>query len=68
MGVWYTPHDVLFIFYIVEAVYPRKKEVPKGFLEVVVGEAERQAQYKMVEQVVASGNLEQDLRQAIEVS
>ncbi|KAI0697678.1 atypical/TAF1 protein kinase [Cytidiella melzeri] len=49
-----------------EAVYPRKKEVPKNFLDAVVGEAERQAQYKRVEQVVSSGSVEQDLRQALE--
>ncbi|KAI0347944.1 hypothetical protein BDW22DRAFT_1350061 [Trametopsis cervina] len=49
-----------------ETVYPRKKDVPKNFLDAVVGEAERQAQYKRVEQVVSSGSVEQDLRQAIE--
>jgi transcription initiation factor TFIID subunit 1, fungi type len=48
-------------------VYPRKKEVPRNFLDAVVGEAERQAQHKRVEQVVSSGSLEQDLRKALEV-
>lgn len=42
--------------------------MPKNFLETVVGEAERQAQYKRVEQVVASGSVEHDLRQALEAS
>lgn len=53
---------------VVESVYLRKKDIPKNFLETVVGEAERQAQFKRVEQVVASGSVEQDLRQALEVS
>ena len=33
-----------------------------------MGEAERQAQHQRVEQVVASGSVEHDLRQALEVS
>ncbi|OBZ79847.1 putative transcription initiation factor TFIID subunit [Grifola frondosa] len=50
----------------VEAVYPRKKEAPKGFLAAIVGDTERQVESKRVEQVVASGSVEHDLRRAIE--
>ena len=50
-----------------EAVYPRKREVPKGFLAAVVGDTERQVESQRVEQVVASGSVEHDLRQALEV-
>lgn len=57
----------ILIHNVVETVYSRKKEVPKNFLETVVGEAERQAQHQRVEQVVASGSVEHDLRQALEV-
>lgn len=50
-----------------ETAYPRKKDIPKNFLDAVVGEAERQAQHRRVEQEVSSGTVEQDLRQALEV-
>ncbi|OCH96444.1 atypical/TAF1 protein kinase [Obba rivulosa] len=50
----------------VESAYPRKKDVPRGFLRAVVGDTERQVESKRVEQVVASGNIEQDLRRALE--
>jgi hypothetical protein len=52
---------------IVETVYPRKRENPKGFLDAVVGDAKRQVENKRVEEVVASGNVEADLRKALEV-
>ncbi len=48
-------------------MYTRKKEAPKGFLEALVGEAEREVEHQRVEQVVASGSIEQDLRHALEV-
>lgn len=51
----------------VETVYPRRKEVPKGYLRSIVGDAERQVEYKRVEEVVASGSIEHDLRRAIKV-
>lgn len=51
-----------------ETYYPRRKDVPKAFLEAIVGETERQVENQRVEQVVSSGNVEQDLRQALEVS
>ncbi|KAH9950995.1 hypothetical protein B0H21DRAFT_720844 [Amylocystis lapponica] len=50
----------------VETFYPRKKEVPRGFLAAVVGDTERQVENQRVEQVVASGSVEQDLRRALE--
>ncbi|KAF8973618.1 TAF1 transcription initiation factor TFIID subunit TAF1 [Flammula alnicola] len=52
--------------YQVETVYPRKKENPKGFLDAVVGDAKRQVESKLVEEVVSSGNVEADLRKALE--
>lgn len=51
----------------VETVYPRKKEVPKGFLDTVVGDTKRQVENKLVEDVVSSGSVEVDLRRALEV-
>jgi transcription initiation factor TFIID subunit 1 len=51
----------------VETVYPRKKEVPKGFLDTVVGDTKRQVESKLVEDVVSSGSVELDLRRALEV-
>ena len=50
-----------------ETVYPRKKEVPKGFLDTVVGDTKRQVETKLVEDVVSSGSIELDLRRALEV-
>lgn len=52
---------------LVEAVYPRKKDTLRGFLDAIVGDTERQVESKRVEQVVASSSVEQDLRQALEV-
>jgi transcription initiation factor TFIID subunit 1 len=51
----------------VETVYPRKKENHRGFLDSVVGDARRQVENKRVEEVVSSGNVETDLRKALEV-
>lgn len=50
-----------------ETVYPRKRENPKGFLDAVVGDAKRQVENQRVEEVVSSGNIETDLRKALEV-
>ena len=50
-----------------ETVYPRQREPPKGYLETIVADSERQVENKRVEQVVASGSVEQDLRNALEV-
>ncbi|KAF8167697.1 TAF1 transcription initiation factor TFIID subunit TAF1 [Crassisporium funariophilum] len=52
--------------YQVETVYPRKRENPRGFLDAVVGDAKRQVENKRVEEVVSSGNVESDLRKALE--
>lgn len=51
----------------VETVYPRRKEVPKAFLEAVVGDTKRQVENKRVEAVVSAGSVEADLRKALEV-
>jgi hypothetical protein len=51
----------------VETLYPRKKEVPRGFLEAVVGDTKRQVESKRVEEVVSSGSVELDLRRALQV-
>lgn len=50
-----------------ETVYPRKRENPKGFLDAIVGDTKRQVESKRVEEVVASGNIEAELRKALEV-
>ncbi|KAF8807785.1 atypical/TAF1 protein kinase [Phlegmacium glaucopus] len=52
--------------YQIETVYPRKKENFKGFLDAVVGDAKRQVENRRVEEVVSSGNVEADLRKALE--
>ncbi|KAI1793162.1 hypothetical protein LXA43DRAFT_285247 [Ganoderma leucocontextum] len=52
--------------FTMESVYPRKKDVPKNFLQTIVGDAERQVESKRVEQVVASGDVESDLRRALQ--
>lgn len=49
----------------IETVYPRKREAPRAFLESVVGDAKTNAN-KRVEEVVAAGNVELDLRRAVE--
>ncbi|KAG6832536.1 hypothetical protein H0H92_000165 [Tricholoma furcatifolium] len=49
-----------------ETVYSRKKEVPKGFLDAVVGDTKRQVENKLVEDVVSAGSVELDLRRALE--
>ncbi|KAI0714974.1 hypothetical protein C8Q76DRAFT_795782 [Earliella scabrosa] len=50
----------------IESVYPRKKDVPKNFLQAIVGDTERQVESKRVQEVVASGDVEHDLRRALE--
>ncbi|CAL1694154.1 unnamed protein product [Somion occarium] len=50
----------------VEITFPRKKEVSRGFLEAIVGDTERQVESKRVEQVVAAGSVDEDLRHALE--
>ncbi|KAI0361004.1 atypical/TAF1 protein kinase [Trametes cingulata] len=50
----------------VESVYPKKKEIPKNFLQSIVGDTERQVESKRVQQVVASGDVEHDLRRALQ--
>jgi len=52
---------------LVETVYPKRKEVPRGFLEGVVGDTQRQVEDKRVAAEVSSGSIEADLRKAIEV-
>ncbi|KAI0334367.1 atypical/TAF1 protein kinase [Cubamyces sp. BRFM 1775] len=52
--------------FTVESVYPKKKEIPKNFLQSIVGDTERQVESKRVEQVVASGDVEHDLRRALQ--
>lgn len=48
-------------------MYPRKRDHPKGFLDAVVGDAKRQVENKRVEEVISAGNVEADLRKALEV-
>ncbi|KAH7930506.1 hypothetical protein BV22DRAFT_1028228 [Leucogyrophana mollusca] len=49
-----------------ESVYPRKKDIQRGFLDVVVGDTKRQVENKRVEEVMSSGSIEHDLLLALE--
>ncbi|TFK30851.1 atypical/TAF1 protein kinase [Coprinopsis marcescibilis] len=51
--------------YQVESIYPRKREIPRAYLDSIVGDSKTKAN-KRVEQVVAAGNVELDLRRALE--
>lgn len=51
----------------VETSYPRKKEQPKGFLDAIVGDTQRQVENKRVEEVVTAGSIDADLQKAIKV-
>lgn len=50
-----------------ESVYPKKRDIPKNFLDVVVGDTKRQVENERVEEVVSSGSIDHDLRAALEV-
>ena len=52
---------------VVELTYARKREVPKNYLDLVVGDTKRQVENKRVEEVVSAGSIESDLRHALEV-
>jgi hypothetical protein len=49
-----------------ESVYPKKRDIPKNFLDVVVGDTKRQVENERVEEVVSSGSIDHDLRAALE--
>ncbi|KAF8273979.1 hypothetical protein EI94DRAFT_1714431 [Lactarius quietus] len=49
-----------------ESVYSKKRDVPKHFLDGVVGDTKRQVENERVEEVVSSGSIDQDLRAALE--
>jgi hypothetical protein len=51
----------------VESVYPKKRDIPKNFLDGVVGDMKRQVENERVEEVVSSGSIDHDLRAALEV-
>jgi transcription initiation factor TFIID subunit 1, fungi type len=53
--------------FIVESVYPKKRDIPKNFLDGVVGDTKRQVENERVEEVVSSGSIDHDLRVALEV-
>ena len=50
-----------------ESVYPKKRDIPKNFLDGVVGDTKRQVENERVEEVVSSGSIDHDLRVALEV-
>ncbi|KAJ7751256.1 TAF1 transcription initiation factor TFIID subunit TAF1 [Mycena maculata] len=50
----------------IETVYPRKRDIPRGYLESVVGDTKRQVENQRVEAIVASSSVESDLRRALE--
>jgi hypothetical protein len=47
-------------------VHPKSKSVPRGYLDAVVGDTRREVETRRVEQVVASGTVEDDLRKALQ--
>ncbi|ETW87080.1 hypothetical protein HETIRDRAFT_468878 [Heterobasidion irregulare TC 32-1] len=49
-----------------ETVYSKRKDVPKAFLETIVGDTKRRVESERVEESVSSGSIEHDLRLAIE--
>ncbi|KAI0275330.1 atypical/TAF1 protein kinase [Gloeopeniophorella convolvens] len=49
-----------------ESVYSKKKDVPKNFLDGIVGDTKRQVESERVEEVVSSGSIDHDLRAALE--
>ncbi|RXW22582.1 hypothetical protein EST38_g3290 [Candolleomyces aberdarensis] len=51
--------------YQIEPVYSRKRDVPRSYLESIVGDA-RTNETKRVEEVVSARNVEGDLRKALE--
>ncbi|KAF9244507.1 TAF1 transcription initiation factor TFIID subunit TAF1 [Melanogaster broomeanus] len=51
---------------VVESVYPRKRDIPRGFLDAVVGDTKRQNENKRVEEVMSAGSIENDLVKALE--
>ncbi|KAJ7070815.1 TAF1 transcription initiation factor TFIID subunit TAF1 [Mycena amicta] len=50
----------------IETVYPRKRDVPRGYLQAVIGDTKRQVESQRVEAIVASSSVESDLRRALE--
>lgn len=54
--------------YIAESIYPRKRDIPRGFLDTVVGDTKRQVENKRVEEVMSAGSIEHDLLRALEVN
>ncbi|KAF9229061.1 TAF1 transcription initiation factor TFIID subunit TAF1 [Gyrodon lividus] len=51
---------------VAESVYPRKRDIPRGFLDAVVGDTKRQNENKRVEEVMSAGSIENDLVKALE--
>ncbi|KAI0308313.1 TAF1 transcription initiation factor TFIID subunit TAF1 [Multifurca ochricompacta] len=49
-----------------ESVYPKKRDIPKNFLDGVVGDTKRRVENERVEEVVSSGSIDHDLRTALE--
>lgn len=49
-----------------ESVYSKKRDVPKNFLDGVVGDTKRQVENERVEEVVSSGSIDHELRAALE--
>jgi transcription initiation factor TFIID subunit 1, fungi type len=51
----------------VETWYPRRRDVPRNFLDSVVGDTQRQRENKAVADVVAASNVEDDLSKTLSV-
>jgi hypothetical protein len=52
----------------VETWYPRRRDVPRNFLDSVVGDTQRQRENKAVADVVAASSVEDDLSRTLNVS
>ncbi|KAF7303274.1 DUF3591 domain-containing protein [Mycena kentingensis (nom. inval.)] len=52
--------------FLIETAYPRKRDVPRGYLKSVIGDTKRQVESQRVEAIVAASSVETDLRKALE--
>jgi transcription initiation factor TFIID subunit 1, fungi type len=53
--------------YLVETWYPRRREIPRNFLEAVVGDTQKRQEDQTAAEAVASGSVDDDLRRALQV-
>ncbi|KIM70364.1 hypothetical protein SCLCIDRAFT_1207703 [Scleroderma citrinum Foug A] len=51
---------------VAESIYTRRRDIPRGFLDAVVGDTRRQNENRRVEEAMSAGSIENDLIRAIE--